>query len=39
MKYKYLKQYLEFIFQIEPDNSIKLPDEKFTPPKIQSIAE
>ena len=39
MKYKYLKQYLEFIFQSQLDDSIKLPDEKFTPAKIQSVAE
>ena len=39
MTYKYLKQYLEFIFETKLDDSIRLPDEKFTPAKIQSVAE
>lgn len=39
MKYKHIKSYLEFIFATKLDDSVELPDEKFTPAKIQSIAE
>lgn len=39
MKYKHIKSYLEFIFETKLDDSIELPDETFTPAKIQSIVE
>lgn len=39
MKEKYVKEYLEFIFQTKLADNITLPDKKFTPAEIQSIAE